>query len=170
MKFDIRNSFQSVKRVTKLIPTFFIQNSTLALRDNFPLPDSDYLGGESDGYVYRTIFGGASLEVSFGMIKQFLFEEGYKDIPVPENANELKLFKLSSRNKQILMFEDNGYVHNPIKILFPNDRRKKKTLILEIYNERAPKHLLRFYNKLTEKELEETEAIPISVSEVEPED
>ena len=139
----------------------------MALRDNFPPPDSDYLGGESDGYVYRTIFGGSSLEVSYGMIKQFLLEEGYKNIPVPENAKELKLFKLSSRNKQILLFEDNGYVHNPVKILFPLDGRKKNTLILELYNELAPRHLLRFHNKLTEKELAEVEALPIPTVEVE---
>ena len=133
----------------------------MALRTNFPPADSDYLGGQSDGYVYETIFGGTSLEVSYGMIKQFLAEEGYKDIPIPEAASDLKLFRLSSRNKQILMFEDNGYVHNPVKILFPNDGRKKNTIILQLYNELAPKHLLRFHRKLTEKELEEVEALPI---------
>jgi hypothetical protein len=142
----------------------------MALRDNFPLPDSDYLGGESDGYVYRTVFGGSSLEVSYGMVKQFLMEEGYKNIPIPESAKDLKLFRLSSRNKQILLFEDNGYVHNPVKILFPTDGRKKNTLILELYNENAPKHLLRFHNKLTEEELRIVEAIPIPRPEVEIED
>ena len=59
------------------------------------------------------------------------------------------------------MFEDNGYVHNPVKILFPNDGRKKNTLILQLYNELAPKHLLRFHRKLTDKELEEVEALHI---------
>lgn len=139
----------------------------MALRTNFPPADSDYLGGESDGYVYETIFGGTSLEVSYGMVRQFLTEEGYKDIPIPETAKDLNLFRLSSRNKQILMFEDNGYVHNPVKILFPNDGRKKNTLILQLYNELAPKHLLRFHRKLTEKELEEAEALPIPQPEEE---
>jgi hypothetical protein len=46
------------------------------------------------------------------------------------------------------MFEDNGYVHNPIKILFPQDRRKRSTLILCIYNEADPQHLLKFHRIL----------------------
>ncbi len=117
----------------------------MALRDNFPPPGSDYLGGESDGYEYKTVFSGISLEHSYDMIRQFLKEEGYKDIPLPKDVEELKLFRLPTRNKQILMFEDNGYVHNPIRILFPTDGRKKKTLILCVYNEADPEHLVKFH-------------------------
>ena len=69
-------------------------------------------------------------------------------MPLPENLAELSLFRFSTRNRQILLFEDNGYVHNPIKILFPPDHRQKRKLILEIYNEKAPGHLLRFHRKL----------------------
>ncbi len=120
----------------------------MALRDEFPPDGSDYLGGTSDGYVYRTSFAGATLAHSYDMVRQFLTEEGFGHLPLPADVEELKMFRLSTRNRQILMFEDNGYVHNPIKILFPNDARQKRALILEIYNESVPKHLLRFHRRL----------------------
>jgi hypothetical protein len=120
----------------------------MALRDNFPPAGADYLGGESDGFVYRTVFSGSNLEQSFEMIKLFLREEGYEGLPLPANADELMRFRLPTRNRQILLFEDNGYVHNPIKILFPLDRRQKRTLILELYNENAEGHLLRFHRRI----------------------
>jgi hypothetical protein len=120
----------------------------MALREDFPEFGSDYLGGESDGYEYRTVFAGARLQQSYDMIRQFLKEEGYSDVPLPKDAQELELFRLPTRNKQILLFEDNGYVHNPIKILFPADRRKRSTLILCIYNEQYPDHLLKFHRVL----------------------
>jgi hypothetical protein len=120
----------------------------MAMREHFPPAGSDYLGGESDGYEYKTTFAGSSLEHSYEMIRQFLREEGYKNIPIPKDTSELKLFRLSTRNKQILLFEDNGYVHNPIRILFPTDGRKKKSLILYIYNEADPQHLLKFHRVL----------------------
>lgn len=120
------------------------------IKEEFPEKGSEYVGGESDGIVYRSVFGGASLQYSFEMIRQFLIDEGYKDVPLPADATELEKFKLPTRNKQILLFEDNGYVHNPVKILFPMDGRKKRTLILEIYNENVENHLLRFHRRLEE--------------------
>ena len=120
----------------------------MALREEFPPAGSDYLGGTSDGYVYRTIFAGATLAHSYEMVKQFLTQEGFASLPFPADVEELKMFRLPTRNRQILMFEDNGYVHNPIKIIFPTDARQKRALILEIYNESAPKHLLRFHGKI----------------------
>jgi hypothetical protein len=120
----------------------------MAMRDHFPPAGSDYLGGESDGYEYKTTFAGSSLEHSYEMIRQFLREEGYKDVPIPKDAEELKLFRLPTRNKQILLFEDNGYVHNPVRILFPIDGRKKKELTLCIYNEKDPLHLLKFHKRM----------------------
>lgn len=120
----------------------------MALRKDFPPPGTDYLGGESDGYEYRTVFAGSSLQATYEMVRQFLREEGYTDIPLPRNAEELNLFRLPTRNRQILLFEDNGYVHNPIKILFPVDRRKRSTLILCVYNEEDPEHLLKFHRVL----------------------
>ncbi|MCB9285337.1 MAG: hypothetical protein H6563_14805 [Lewinellaceae bacterium] len=119
----------------------------MALRDEFPPAGSDYLGGESDGYVYRTVFSGSNLQATYEMVRLFLKEEGYGDLPLPADSAEMELFRLPTRNRQILLFEDNGYVHNPVKILFPIDRRQKRTLILEIYNEQADGHLLRFHRK-----------------------
>ncbi|HMN90001.1 MAG TPA: hypothetical protein PKD70_03620 [Saprospiraceae bacterium] len=118
------------------------------MREDFPPAGSDYLGGESDGYEYRTVFGGSNLADSYRMVQQFLEQEGYQDVPLPATVEELLLFRLPTRNRQILLFEDNGYVHNPVKILFPADRRKRSTLILCIYNEQEPQHLLKFHRVL----------------------
>ena len=123
----------------------------MAMRSEFPPAGSTYMDGECDGYEYRTVFAGSSLEASFGMIREFLREEGYGDVPLPRDAEELKFFRLPTRNKQILLFEDNGYVHNPVKILFPSDRRKRSTLILCIYNEEDPQHLLKFHRDIKKK-------------------
>lgn len=127
----------------------------MALRDNFPPAGIDYLGGESDGWEYRTVFAGSTLQATYNMVVQFLREEGYGDVPLPKDAEELKLFRWPTRNKQVLLFMDNGYVHNPVKILFPIDGRKRATLILAIYNEAEPHHLLKFHG-LYEKYLEES--------------
>lgn len=117
------------------------------IREQFPLAGEAYMGGESNGYEYKTIFAGMSLKHSYEMVQAFLIEEGYTDIPLPKDTEELTHFRLKTRNKQILLFEDNGYVHNPIKILFPSNRRNKRTLILSIFNEKDPEHLLKFYRK-----------------------
>lgn len=117
----------------------------MPIKETFPEAGSTYMDGQSDGWEYRLVFGGSSLGHSYAMIKAFLEEEGYGNIPLPKDATELQHFRLSTRNKQILLFEDNGYVHNPIKILFPINRRNKRTLTLCIYNENVEKHLLRFH-------------------------
>jgi len=118
----------------------------MALRENFPTADDPpYLEGKSDGWEYRTEFSGTTLKQTYDMVLQFLEEEGYGDVPVPADAEELLLFKLKTRNKQILMFEDNGYVHNPIKILFDKFTKRRPKLILCIYNEAEPRHLVRFH-------------------------
>jgi len=119
----------------------------MAIRENFPPEGEEYMGGESNGYEYTTVFAGMSLKHSYEMIQAFLKEEGYEDIPLPKDAEELSLFRLKTRNKQILLFEENGYVHSPIKIIFPVNRRNKRTLILYIYNDTDPEHLLKFYRK-----------------------
>lgn len=121
---------------------------TTSLRKQFPASDTDYMGGQSDGEIYQSNFAGKDLEATYEMIRTFLQEEGYQDVPLPKDVEELLAFRLATRNRQVLMFEDNGYVHNPVKILFPMDRRKKSTLILKIYNQEAEQHLLRFHNKL----------------------
>lgn len=116
------------------------------LRENFPKQGEEYLGETSpDGWQYQIIFRGRTLSDAYQMVRNFLEEEGYEDIPLPKDAEELALFRLKTRNKQVLLFEDNGYVHNPVKILFPLDRRKKTTLILNIFNENTPNHLVKFH-------------------------
>lgn len=118
----------------------------MALRDDFPPAGTDYMGGHSDGWCYETSFAGSSLDNSLNMIRAFLEEEGFGEIPLPESGEDLLLFKIPTRNKQILLFEDNGYIHNPIKILFPTKSRIKNQLYLRIYNELAPNHFLKFHN------------------------
>ncbi len=120
----------------------------MGLRTNFPTEPGEHEGGDFDGYCFRSKFVGASFDQILEMIRVFLKEEGYGDLPLPKDAEELSRFKIPTKNRQILMFEDNGYVHNPIKILFPDDARKGKMLILEIYDDKAPNHLLRFHKRM----------------------
>lgn len=116
----------------------------IPMRELFPAAGSSYLGGHSDGWEYRTTFGGSKLVHTFEMVKQFLTEEGYGDIPLPANAVELRLFR-RPRAAQLALFSEQGYIHNPVKILFPTDSRQRNTLILCVYNEKALDHLLRFH-------------------------
>ena len=99
------------------------------MRQEFPEAGSSYLGGCSDGWEYRTVFAGSKLEYTYEMVKHFLREEGYANIPLPETAEELRLFKIP-RRRQLQLFVENGYIHNPVKILFPNDPRQRNALIL----------------------------------------
>lgn len=114
------------------------------MREQFPPAGSNYLGGASDGWEYRTVFAGSKLAYTYEMVKQFLQEEGYGDVPLPETAEALRLFK-RPRGRQLQLFGERGYVHNPVKILFPADSRQRNALILRVYNEKMPDHLLRFH-------------------------
>lgn len=114
------------------------------IRVQFPEAGQEHMGGYSDGWEYRTVFGGSKLAYTYEMVKQFLKEEGYGDVPVPDNADELKLFR-RPRYPQLQMFAERGYVHNPVKILFSNAPGQRNTLILCLYREDAPQHLLRFH-------------------------
>jgi hypothetical protein len=122
------------------------ETSHAPIRSNFPEADSNYMGGTCDGWEYRIIFGGSKLENSYKMLQLFLQEEGYKDIPIPENAEELKQFKKPRPGQQTL-FAERGYMHNPIKILFSNDPKQRNMLILCVYNEKSKGHLLRFHGR-----------------------
>lgn len=117
---------------------------TVPIRQQFPPKGSTYSGGYSDGWEYRCTFGGSRLENSYAMLRQFLVEEGYGDVPIPEDAAQLKLFR-RPRQAQLQLFAERGYVHNPIKILFSEDKQRRNALILCIYNEKEPRHLLRFH-------------------------
>lgn len=119
----------------------------IPIREAFPSSGEEYLGGKSDGNIYSTVFISKKGEMTYDMIRAFLNDEGYGNIPLPANFDELLKFRIPSRNKQILLFEDNGYTHNPVKILFPKTGKSTKMLILELYNEEAPGHLLRFHRK-----------------------
>ena len=118
------------------------------IRSDFPPDGSTYEGGKSDGWQYQVRFAGANLQATFDMIRTFLEEEGYADVLIPADAKELLHFKLPTKRDQILLFGDNGYVHNPIKILFEPNETRNRTLIVCIFNEKAARHLLRFHNKL----------------------
>lgn len=120
----------------------------MPLRDEFPPPGSDYLGGYSDGWEYRTLFSGSSLQASYEMVRQFLREEGYASVPVPADVDELLLFKHPRQQSQFVLFAEPGYVHNPLRILFHPYRNRHKTLILCLYNENDPQHLLKFHGVL----------------------
>lgn len=117
------------------------------MRKLFPVDGSDYMGGHCDGLVYQSTFAGSKLENTYAMIREFLREEGYGDIPLPETAAELRLFK-RPRQLQLQFFEERGYCHNPIKILFPSPAKQRNSLKLVIYNEQAENHLLRFHGVL----------------------
>lgn len=79
------------------------------------------------------------------MVKTFLAEEGYEDVPIPANAEELRLFRFP-RKRQVGLFDEVGYVHNPIKILFPaKSPGRGALLVVCLHNEAEPGHLLRFH-------------------------
>ena len=120
----------------------------LKLRYNFPEADSNYEGGESDGYCFKLAFRSSNPMRNLEMIRAFLYEHGYHEIPLPASVTELRAFRLPRRQRrQLLLFGDDGYVHNPIKILFPPPGNNEQGLRLEIYNEQAPNHLLRFHGR-----------------------
>jgi hypothetical protein len=118
------------------------------IRFDFPPDGSTYEGGKSDGWQYQVRFTGANLQTTLDMIRVFLADEGYADVPMPTTAKEMLYFKLPTKRDQILLFGDNGYVHNPIKILFEPNETRHRTLIVCLFNEQSEKHLLRFHNKL----------------------
>ena len=117
------------------------------IRSEFPAAGVEYLGGKSDGWEYRTVFAGGRLSTSYEMVVSFLLEHGYGDIPIPSDADALKLFR-RQRTPQLQLFPERGYVHNPIKILFHTDSRMRNALVLCLYNEQVEDHLLRFHGVL----------------------
>ncbi len=117
----------------------------MPIRDDFPELGSTYSNGYSDGWEYKTIFAGSNLVNNYEMVIQFLKEEGYGDVPIPKDAQELLCFRDASNRGQITLFHESGYVHNPIKILFNNDKKFKNSLVLCLYNEKEEHHLLKFH-------------------------
>ena len=118
------------------------------IREEFPPAGSHYEGGISDGWQYQVKFAGSRLQASLDMVRTFLAEEGYADVPTPTTADDLLRFRLPTKQQQIMLFGDNGYVHNPIKILFDPTESRPRRLILCLFNDKAEQHLLKFHGKI----------------------
>jgi hypothetical protein len=127
-------------KVHKMIPKM--------IRTEFPLAGSTYEGGVSDGWEYQVKFLGSNLQASLDMVQAFLIEQGYAELPIPRTAEELLHFKTPAKRGQTALFGDNGYVHNPLKILFDTTERVPRKLILCLFNEQSEKFLLRFHKKI----------------------
>ncbi len=120
----------------------------LPLRRAFPKGGEERHGGTSDGYCFRITFAAGRLDRTYAMVSEFLSEQGYGDIPLPADADELRAFRLPSRlRQQLTLFEDDGYVHNPVRILFPPPGGKRGALLLQVYDETSAGHLLRFHGR-----------------------
>lgn len=119
------------------------------LRDDFPPAGERTHGGCSDGYCFTITFSGGRFTASYELLLAFLREEGYGDVPVPKDLEELKRFRLPPRMRQQLsLFADDGYVHNPVRICFPPPGGRPGALRLEICDETAENHLLRFHRRV----------------------
>ncbi|NJB87008.1 hypothetical protein GGR26_002785 [Lewinella marina] len=118
------------------------------LRDRFPAAGEEAHGGVSDGYCFRITFAAGRLDQTLELLRTFLQEEGYADVPLPADAEELRKFRLPPKLRhQLSLFGEDGYVHNPVRVLFPPPGGKRGALILEVCNESAPGHLLRFHRR-----------------------
>lgn len=118
------------------------------IRHSFPEANEEREGGISDGYCFRVTFAAGKLDKTYELIRTFLREQGYAGVPLPKDVEELRQFRLPPKMRhQLSLFGENGYVHNPVKILFPVPAGKRGALVLEIYDERAERHLLRFHRR-----------------------
>lgn len=120
----------------------------MTLRENFPPYGSEVLGGTSDGLVYTTAFVGTSLTATLELIRLFLDEQGYAEVPLPRAGEEMLIFLQPERGCHPNLFEEPGYAHNPVRVTFPKRDRLRRKLVVELYNEAAPEHLLRFHRRL----------------------
>ena len=125
-----------------------VVTGTSKIRHAFPAAGTELYGGRCDGYCFRIIFAGGKLERSYAMVREFLGEHGYGALPLPADVAELRAFRLPPRlRQQLSLFGEDGYVHNPLKILFPPQGSKRGSLLLELYHEGAANHLLRFHQR-----------------------
>lgn len=119
----------------------------MAIRHDFPPYGSAVHGGQSDGLVYRTAFRGSSMEATLGMVRAFLDEEGYADVPLPSDAATMLAFLRPEDGRHPHLFEQPDYTHDPVRVVLPTRDRLRRKLVVELYNEAAPDHLLRFHRR-----------------------
>ena len=81
------------------------------------------------------------------MVRQFLADEGYADLPVPNSADDLMAFLRPEEGCHPNLFADPGYAHAPVRISFPKRDRRRRKLVVSLYNEAAPDYLLRFHRR-----------------------
>ena len=118
------------------------------LRYDFPAAGPVAEGGHCDGYLYRIPFAAGRVDRTYDLVLAFLNEQGYGDVPLPKDVAELRRFRLPQKLRhQLSLFGEDGYVHNPVKILFPTPAGRRGELILELYNEGVPGHLLKFHRR-----------------------
>lgn len=140
--------------VVKMPPPEIVEEAppkpySTVIRHSFPKAGEEREGGLSDGYCFRITFAAGNLDKSYALIRSFLREQGYAGVPLPASADDLRRFRLPPKLRhQLSLFGDNGYVHNPVKILFPAPSGSRGALILEIYNEREKQHLLKFHRRI----------------------
>lgn len=106
------------------------------------------MGGTSDGLIYTTAFAASSLDATLALIRAFLDEQGYPEVPIPRTGTEMLAFLQPEHGRHPHLFEQPDYAHNPVRLVFPRRDRLRRKLVVEIYNESAPEHLLRFHRRL----------------------
>ena len=119
----------------------------MALRHNFPPYASRALGGESDGLRYRTTFAGSTMADTLEMVRAFLDEEGYGDVPIPAQAEDMLAFLRPAAGRPPSLFEEAEYAHYPVRLILPRTDRRRRQLRVELFNESAPDSLLRFHRR-----------------------
>ena len=56
------------------------------MREQFPAAGTDYMGGSSDGWEYRSVFAGSKLAYTFEMVKQAVLDRQHMhglNLPMP---------------------------------------------------------------------------------------
>ena len=119
----------------------------MQVRHDFPPYGSDAHGGESDGLVYRTAFAGSSMTATLAMVREFLTEHGYGEVPLPATDEEMLSFLQPEQGRHPHLFEEPDYAHYPVRLVLPKRDRRRRKLIVELYNEAAPDSLLRFHRR-----------------------
>ena len=103
------------------------------IKNNFPKNMEEYKGGKSDGWCFRIDLWAETENKVIEMIKEFLNNEGYSDIPIPK-AERLWWDYLRPDSNGI----EGSFIWYPIQIY--QNSYKKNAVSLFIYNENHPEH------------------------------